>query len=105
MKKGTKKTARIKKVDKIPKKGLWISIAVVVMAFVLIVAYAKAANTRTNIIQYENTTGMMSGGTTNQGMIAECNEIMHSYGLNQSVINAMQSMMSGGMMQMMGHQH
>ncbi len=102
MKKGTKKMVRLKKVDKIPRKGLWIGLVVVVVAFVLIVAYAKAANVRLDNIQYENMAGIMSGTAINQGIIAQCTEIMRSYGLNQSVITAMQSMMSGGMM---GHQH
>ena len=106
MKNRTKKMARIKTVDKIQAKNIWLALTFAA-AFAALVAYATATNIwiKSNV-QHQGMGRMMSGSASNQSIIAECNEMMAHHGVNQTIIKSMDGMMSGNMAQMMqSHTH
>lgn len=79
------------------KLGIGALIAILAFALVISITETHAANTG---LQGANE-GMMQGLSSGQGgVVAACNQMMAGYGINQTVIASMDSMMSdmGGMM-------
>ena len=72
-----------------------------VFAFVYILTMHIATAQSGNGYSSTQWGGMMSGHATGQNRTAECNQMMSSYGINQTVINSMDRAMSSVMMGMM----